>query len=85
MNYERNWLVTGADAVHFFRHSKLPEQDLAQIWDLADTNQTGQLDERQFAVAMHLVNRRMAGGQIPPTLYGIPQVGMSITLCALVH
>ncbi|KAI9495596.1 hypothetical protein BDB00DRAFT_812577 [Zychaea mexicana] len=60
--------ISGADAVVFFRHSKLPEADLARIWDLADTQQAGQLDVQQFAVAMHLINRRIAGGQIPSAL-----------------
>ena len=60
----------GGDAVVFFRHSKLSESDLARIWDLADTSQTGQLNVQQFAVAMHLINRRISGGQIPTTLSG---------------
>ncbi|KAI8141734.1 hypothetical protein BJV82DRAFT_580035 [Fennellomyces sp. T-0311] len=60
--------ISGGDAVVFFRHSKLPENDLARIWDLADTQQSGQLDVQQFAVAMHLINRRIAGGQIPSAL-----------------
>lgn len=57
--------VSGADAVVFFKHSKLPESDLARIWDLADTNSTGQLSEQEFAMAMHMINRRLAGGDIP--------------------
>ncbi|KAI8393474.1 uncharacterized protein BYT42DRAFT_551153 [Radiomyces spectabilis] len=60
--------ISGADAVQFFRHSKLPESDLARIWDLADTNSTGRLNENEFAIAMHLINRRIAGGQIPNAL-----------------
>ncbi|KAI7886028.1 EF-hand [Lichtheimia hyalospora FSU 10163] len=60
--------ISGGDAVVFFRHSKLSESDLARIWDLADTSQTGQLNVQQFAVAMHLINRRISGGQIPTTL-----------------
>ncbi|KAI9309705.1 hypothetical protein BJ944DRAFT_172591 [Cunninghamella echinulata] len=60
--------ISGADAVHFFRHSKLPETDLAQIWDLADTRSIGELSQNEFIVAMHLVNRRMAGEPIPSML-----------------
>ncbi|KAI7859641.1 hypothetical protein BDC45DRAFT_496490 [Circinella umbellata] len=60
--------ISGGDAVVFFRHSKLPEADLARIWDLADTQQAGQLNPQQFAVAMHLINRRTAGAQIPSAL-----------------
>ncbi|KAI9030801.1 hypothetical protein CLU79DRAFT_356889 [Phycomyces nitens] len=61
----------GVDAVHFFRHSKLPESDLAKIWDLADTNSSGQLSKQEFGLAMHLINKRMAGGQIPTSLPGL--------------
>ncbi|CEJ04836.1 hypothetical protein RMCBS344292_18787 [Rhizopus microsporus] len=60
--------VSGPDAVVFFRHSKLPESDLARIWDVADTNSTGQLTEQEFAMAMHMINRRIAGGEIPSSL-----------------
>ncbi|KAG1457907.1 hypothetical protein G6F56_006513 [Rhizopus delemar] len=60
--------VSGADAVVFFKHSKLPESDLAQIWDMADTNSTGQLTEQEFAKAMHMINRRLAGGDVPSSL-----------------
>ncbi|KAI9311211.1 hypothetical protein BX666DRAFT_1998970 [Dichotomocladium elegans] len=64
----KSGFISGNEAVVFFRHSKLPESDLARIWDLADTRQVGQLNLQQFAVAMHLINRRLAGGQIPTTL-----------------
>ncbi|KAI9280664.1 hypothetical protein BY458DRAFT_450834 [Sporodiniella umbellata] len=60
--------VSGADAVVFFKHSKLPESDLARIWDLADTNSTGQLTEQEFAKAMHMINMRLAGNDVPSSL-----------------
>ncbi|ORY94641.1 hypothetical protein BCR43DRAFT_476454 [Syncephalastrum racemosum] len=56
--------VSGQDAVVFFRHSKLPEHELAHIWDLADTSQNGQLNLQQFAFAMHLINKRMQGSNL---------------------
>ncbi|KAI8063898.1 hypothetical protein BC940DRAFT_306656 [Gongronella butleri] len=64
--------VSGADAVHFFRPSKLPETDLAAIWDLCDTRSIGELNENEFVVAMHLVRRRMAGIPIPTALPAAP-------------
>lgn len=68
LDTDNSGFVSGSDAVVFFRHSKLPESDLARIWDLADTNSTGQLNEQEFATAMHMINRRVAGGEIPSTL-----------------
>ncbi|KAI9250981.1 hypothetical protein BDA99DRAFT_575312 [Phascolomyces articulosus] len=68
LDTNRTGFISGGDAVVFFRYSKLPEADLARIWDLADTQQAGQLNPQQFAVAMHLINQRKAGGQIPSAL-----------------
>jgi Ca2+-binding EF-hand superfamily protein len=65
LDTDNSGFVTGGDAVVFFKHSGLPEGDLARIWDLADTNSSGQLNEKEFAMAMHLINRKNAGGDIP--------------------
>ncbi|KAI7863402.1 hypothetical protein BDF14DRAFT_1941766 [Spinellus fusiger] len=75
--------VSGADAVHFFRHSKLPEPELAQIWDFADTESKGQLNKQQFSIAMHCINRRMTGGQLPIRSGGFNR-GKAGTICRLV-
>ncbi len=50
--------ITGDEAVPFFSNSKLPEEVLAQIWDLADINSQGQLTRDEFAVAMYLIRQQ---------------------------
>lgn len=62
--------VTGEQAVGFFSRSGLPEEALAQIWDLADINSEGQLTRDDFAVAMYLIRqqKRDAGNVLPQTL-----------------
>ena len=50
--------VTGEQAVGFFSNSRLPEEALAQIWDLADINSEGQLNRDEFAVAMYLIRQQ---------------------------
>jgi epidermal growth factor receptor substrate 15 len=61
--------VTGDQAVGFFSRSNLPEDDLAQIWDLADINSQGQLSLDEFAVAMHLIRQQLGKkGPLPQTL-----------------
>ena len=50
--------VTGEQAVGFFSNSRLPEDALAQIWDLADINSEGQLNRDEFAVAMYLIRQQ---------------------------
>ncbi|KAJ5787067.1 hypothetical protein N7457_002057 [Penicillium paradoxum] len=61
-------LITGDQAVSFFMKAQLPEETLAQIWDLADIDADGQLSREEFAVAMYLV-RLQRGGKEP-----LPQV-----------
>ncbi|KAJ1980104.1 hypothetical protein H4R35_001245 [Dimargaris xerosporica] len=60
--------VTGEDAVPFFLKSKLPETDLARVWDLADHHKRGRLNQEEFAVALHLIREKVAGKPIPPVL-----------------
>ncbi|KAL8947386.1 MAG: hypothetical protein Q9222_006332, partial [Ikaeria aurantiellina] len=50
--------ITGDQAVSFFSNSRLPEEALAQIWDLADINSEGQLSKDEFAVAMYLIRQQ---------------------------
>lgn len=50
--------ITGDEAVPFFSESKLPEEALAQIWDLADINSSGHLTRDEFAVAMYLIRQQ---------------------------
>ncbi|KAK6455575.1 uncharacterized protein RJT20DRAFT_128858 [Scheffersomyces xylosifermentans] len=49
----------------FLMTSKLGEQDLATIWDLADIQNTGIFTPLEFSIALFLVNRKLAGGKLP--------------------
>jgi epidermal growth factor receptor substrate 15 len=71
--------VTGDQAVAFFRESGLPDQVLAEIWDLANIRKMDQLNRDEFAVAMKLINTQRGKNQydvpaflppemIPPSL-----------------
>lgn len=50
--------ITGDQAFSFFSNSRLPEDLLAQIWDLADINCEGSLNKDEFAVAMFLTRQQ---------------------------
>ena len=50
--------INGDQAVMFFSDSGLPEDVLAQIWDLADINSEGRLNRDEFAVAMYLIRNQ---------------------------
>ncbi|KAG9242082.1 hypothetical protein BJ878DRAFT_517367 [Calycina marina] len=64
--------IEGAEAVPFFSESKLPEEALAQIWDLADINSEGRLTRDEFSVAMYLIrqqrSKRDGRESLPATL-----------------
>ena len=50
--------ITGDQAVEFFSNSRLSEEVLAQIWDLADIHSEGRLNREEFAVAMFLIRQQ---------------------------
>ncbi|CAL3967041.1 unnamed protein product [Diplocarpon coronariae] len=64
--------ITGDEAVPFFSESKLPEEVLAQIWDLSDINSVGHLTRDEFSVAMFLIRqqrgKRDGSDSLPSTL-----------------
>lgn len=60
--------LPGQKARDIFAQAGLPQNDLMKIWALADYDDKGQLDIEEFAIAMHLIFRRMNGLDIPNTL-----------------
>ncbi|KAJ3983914.1 hypothetical protein F5890DRAFT_1595665 [Lentinula detonsa] len=60
--------IEGEVAVPFMLESKLAGDVLAQVWDLADLNNDGRLTRDGFAVAMFLIQKKLAGGEIPSSL-----------------
>ncbi|VDM19019.1 unnamed protein product [Hydatigera taeniaeformis] len=63
-----NGYITGEQARNFFTHSKLPTLLLAEIWELADLTADGQLDRREFSIAMFLIKKCLEGNTLPPQL-----------------
>ncbi|KAI9104073.1 hypothetical protein DFS34DRAFT_305160 [Phlyctochytrium arcticum] len=68
LDKEKKGHLTGQDSYEFFVKAKLPQTDLAKIWELSDMSKSGKLSKDEFAVAMHLIRARMSGGQLPLTL-----------------
>ncbi|KAK9468227.1 hypothetical protein V1512DRAFT_274481 [Lipomyces arxii] len=60
--------ISGEVAAEMFRQSGLSAQDLELIWHLSDPEDRGRLNKSEFAVAMHLVYRRLSGYQTPDKL-----------------
>ncbi|RLV95996.1 Actin cytoskeleton-regulatory complex protein PAN1 [Spathaspora sp. JA1] len=57
--------IDGDVALNVLGKSGLARPDLESIWTLADTNDSGKLNKDEFAVAMHLVYRRLNGFDLP--------------------
>ncbi|WFD06563.1 hypothetical protein MVES1_001914 [Malassezia vespertilionis] len=60
--------IEGSLVVPFFMQSGLDEPTLAHVWDLSDLTQDGVLTRDEFAVAMRLINDKIAGRAIPDQL-----------------
>merc|ERR1712223_1436544 len=48
--------------------SKLPNNVLGKIWKLSDVDKDGMLDADEFALAMHLMNVKLDGNDLPMDL-----------------
>ena len=48
--------------------SKLPNSVLGKVWKLSDVNKDGMLDSDEFALAMHLINVKLDGHDLPADL-----------------
>ncbi|XP_052244343.1 intersectin-1-like isoform X3 [Dreissena polymorpha] len=63
-----NGFVTGEQARNFFLQSGLPTAVLGQIWGLADMNNDGKMDRKEFSIAMHLIKKKLQGYELPKAL-----------------
>ena len=64
--------IGGDVAIEVMGQSGLPKTDLEKVWTLSDPSNRGRLDMDEFAVAMHLIYRKLNGypvpNQLPPEL-----------------
>lgn len=60
--------IGGDVAIEIFGQSGLGKSDLEKIWTLADNGNKGRLNLDEFAVAMHLIYRKLNNYEIPNRL-----------------
>ncbi|XP_065353382.1 EH domain-containing protein 3 [Cloeon dipterum] len=60
--------ITGAAAKSEMIKSKLPNTVLGKVWKLADVDKDGMMDADEFALAMHLINVKLDGHDLPSEL-----------------
>lgn len=54
--------------VPFFLSSRLNQETLASIWDLADIHNNAEFSKVEFAIAMFLIQKKNAGAQLPDVI-----------------
>ncbi|EPB88290.1 hypothetical protein HMPREF1544_04874 [Mucor circinelloides 1006PhL] len=64
----RDGKVSGGDVKPILMESGLPNDQLAQIWRLADFDNDGYMDIDEFCIAMHLIKAVHSGAQLPEKL-----------------
>ncbi|KAJ2904268.1 Actin cytoskeleton-regulatory complex protein PAN1 [Zalerion maritima] len=60
--------IGGDQAIEIFGQSGLEKIDLERVWTLADNGNKGRLNLDEFAVAMHLIYRKLNGYPVPNRL-----------------
>lgn len=60
--------IGGDQAIEIMGQSGLEKTDLERIWTLADNGNKGKLNLDEFAVAMHLIYRKLNGYPVPNVL-----------------
>ena len=58
-------LVANVVVRDLWSRSRLPADELAEVWDLVDRRGVGALDKQEFVVGMWLVDQRLRGRKIP--------------------
>ncbi|XP_069180446.1 EH domain-containing protein 3 isoform X2 [Procambarus clarkii] len=60
--------ITGSAAKQEMLKSKLPNSVLGKVWKMSDIDKDGMLDADEFALAMHLINIKLDGNDLPNDL-----------------
>ncbi|KAI1085854.1 hypothetical protein F5B20DRAFT_520055 [Whalleya microplaca] len=58
-------LVANVVVRDIWARSRLPFDELAEVWDLVDNDRKGTLDRTEFVVGMWLIDQRLRGRKIP--------------------
>ncbi|RLV94515.1 EH domain-containing and endocytosis protein 1 [Spathaspora sp. JA1] len=65
LDKEKTGSLNPDQVASFLMTSKLSQQDLATVWDLSDIQNSGIFTVLEFSIALFLIHRKLAGGQLP--------------------
>lgn len=60
--------ASGQQVMNIMLQSQLSKDVLRKIWDLADIDQDGKMDNEEFALCLYLIDMTKDGVKLPPTL-----------------
>merc|ERR1711920_819279 len=60
--------ASGQQVMSIMLQSQLSKDVLRKVWDLADIDQDGQMDNEEFALCLYLIEMTKDGVKLPPTL-----------------
>jgi hypothetical protein len=60
--------VCNLDVRDLWNRSRLPPHVLSEIWQLVDLRGVGRLNKEEFVVGMWLIDQRLKGRKLPPTV-----------------
>uniref|UniRef100_A0A0D2Y2J2 EH domain-containing protein n=2 Tax=Fusarium oxysporum TaxID=5507 RepID=A0A0D2Y2J2_FUSOF len=65
MNGDPSEYVLNTVVREIWKRSRLPADELAEVWDLVDRKGRGVLGRAEFVVGMWLIDQRLRGRKIP--------------------
>jgi hypothetical protein len=68
-------VISGLEAINFFKATNIPQPTLAKIWKFADEGQRGFLSRQQFYNALKLVTIVQTGQELTPELVKAAFIG----------
>lgn len=65
LDSSRSGKLGASQVANFLMSSKLSQETLATIWDLADIRNNGEFGKQEFSIALFLVNKKIGGEELP--------------------
>lgn len=65
LDTEKKSFISSGTVANFLMTSKLSNQILANIWELANLDQSDNFTKQEFSIAMYLVQKKLAGYDLP--------------------
>lgn len=65
LDTKKDSFISSSTVANFLMTSKLPNQVLANIWELANLDQSDNFNKQEFSIAMYLVQKKLAGYELP--------------------